>query len=146
MDVHAELEEAVARFKGTQGALVFGAGYLANLGILSTLGGPEAVVFSDELNHASLIDGCRLSRSRIEVFRHRDVSHLEDLLRRVRAKRRIVVTDGQPVAIEMSPNLPKRLDNDRGSGVSFDANESVFSGGLEVRLDPDAPNVRRSAP
>jgi 8-amino-7-oxononanoate synthase len=94
MEVHAELEDAVARFKGTQGALVFGAGYLANLGILSTLGGPETVVFSDELNHASLIDGCRLSRSRIEVFRHRDVSHLEDLLKRARPKRRIVVTDG----------------------------------------------------
>lgn len=60
--------------------------------------------------------------------------------------RRVVVTDGHPIAIEIAPELPKRLDNDRDSGVSFDANESESFRGLEVRLDPDAPNVRRSAP
>src|SRR5512134_930159 len=94
MDVHAELEDAVARLKGTEAALTFSAGYLANLGILSTLAGPDATIFSDELNHASIVDGCRLSRARVEVYRHRDASHLEDLLRRSGAKRKIVVTDG----------------------------------------------------
>ncbi len=94
MDVHEELDEAVAQFKGTESALTFGAGYLANLGILSTLGGPEATIFSDELNHASIIDGCRLSRSRVEVYRHCDASHLRDLLKRSRSARKIVVTDG----------------------------------------------------
>jgi glycine C-acetyltransferase/8-amino-7-oxononanoate synthase len=94
MDVHAELDDAVARFKGTEGALTFGSGYLANLGILSTLGGPDAAIFSDELNHASIVDGCRLARARVEVYRHRDVSHLSDLLKRSRASRKIVVTDG----------------------------------------------------
>ncbi len=94
MDVHAELEDAVARFKGTEAALTFGSGYLANLGILSTLGGPDAAIFSDELNHASIVDGCRLARARVEVYRHRDVSHLSDLLKRSRAARKIVVTDG----------------------------------------------------
>ncbi|HSL91434.1 MAG TPA: 8-amino-7-oxononanoate synthase, partial [Candidatus Limnocylindrales bacterium] len=94
MDVHAELEEAVARLKGTEAALTFSSGYLANLGILSTLCGPEATVFSDELNHASIVDGCRLARTRVEVYRHGDVSHLEELLRRSRASRKVVVTDG----------------------------------------------------
>lgn len=59
MEVHAELEEALARFKGAEACLTFGSGYLANLGILGTLGGPEATIFSDELNHASIVDGCR---------------------------------------------------------------------------------------
>lgn len=94
MDVHAELEEAVARFKRAEACLTFSAGYMANLGILSTLGAPEAVIFSDELNHASIVDGCRLARCGVEVYRHADASHLDDLLRRSRARRKIVVTDG----------------------------------------------------
>jgi 8-amino-7-oxononanoate synthase len=94
MDVHAELEDAVAKLKGTEAALTFSAGYMANLGILSTLAGPDATIFSDELNHASIVDGCRLARARVEVYRHGDVSHLEDLLRQSSAARKIVVTDG----------------------------------------------------
>ena len=94
MEVHAELEEAVARFKGAEACLSFSSGYLANLGVLQTLGGPDTTIFSDELNHASVVDGCRLSRSVVEIYRHADVSHLEDLLRRSRARRKIVVTDG----------------------------------------------------
>ena len=94
MDVHAELEDAVARLKGTEAALTFSSGYLANLGILSTLCVPGSTVFSDELNHASIVDGCRLARTRVEVYRHGDVSHLEELLRRSQAKRKVVVTDG----------------------------------------------------
>jgi len=93
MDVHAELEEAVARFKGTESCLTFSAGYMANLGILSTLGDSGAAIFSDEWNHASIVDGCRLSRARVEVYRHADVTHLEDLLRASSARRKIVVTD-----------------------------------------------------
>jgi 8-amino-7-oxononanoate synthase len=94
MDIHAELEDEVARLKGTEAALTFSAGYMANLGILSTLGGPDATIFSDELNHASIVDGCRLARARVEVYRHSDAEHLSDLLRRSAARRRIVVTDG----------------------------------------------------
>ena len=94
MDVHAELEEAVARFKGAEACLTFSAGYMANLGILSTLGGSDSTIFSDEWNHASIVDGCRLSRARVEVYRHADVTHLEDLLRASSARRKIVVTDG----------------------------------------------------
>jgi glycine C-acetyltransferase/8-amino-7-oxononanoate synthase len=94
MDVHAELEDAMARFKGTEAALTFSAGYMANLGILQALGGDGTTIFSDELNHASIVDGCRLSRSRVEVYRHADVEHLEELLRRSTARRKIVATDG----------------------------------------------------
>ncbi|OGP84840.1 MAG: 8-amino-7-oxononanoate synthase [Deltaproteobacteria bacterium RBG_16_58_17] len=94
MEVHAELEEAVARFKGAEACLTFSSGYLANIGILGTLGGPEATIFSDELNHASVVDGCRMARARVEVYRHADPGHLEDLLKASPAKRKIIVTDG----------------------------------------------------
>jgi 8-amino-7-oxononanoate synthase len=94
MEVHAELEAAVARFKGSEACLTFSSGYLANLGILATLGGPEATIFSDEFNHASIVDGCRLSRARVKMYRHADAGHLEDLLRASMAGRKIVVTDG----------------------------------------------------
>jgi 8-amino-7-oxononanoate synthase len=94
MDVHAELEEALARFKGADACLTFSSGYLANLGILATLGGPGATIFSDELNHASIVDGCRLSHARVEVYRHADPGHLEDLLKASTAGRKIIVTDG----------------------------------------------------
>ncbi len=94
MDVHAELEEAMAAFKGTQGCLTFSAGYLANLGILATLADSDTEIFSDALNHASIVDGGRLARTRVAVYRHRDAAHLDELLAGSRAKRKIVVTDG----------------------------------------------------
>jgi 8-amino-7-oxononanoate synthase len=94
MDVHAELENAVARFKEREAALVFSSGYLANLGILDVLGFPAAMIFSDELNHASIIDGCRMSRAGVTVYRHGDANHLEELLRASPARRKLIVTDG----------------------------------------------------
>ncbi|MBI1913269.1 MAG: 8-amino-7-oxononanoate synthase, partial [Planctomycetes bacterium] len=89
------LERDLARWEGTEAALVFASGFAANLALVSTLAGREDAIFSDELNHASLIDGCRLSRARIHVFRHRDAGHLADLLRRegTRARRRLIVSD-----------------------------------------------------
>jgi glycine C-acetyltransferase/8-amino-7-oxononanoate synthase len=77
MTVHRELEQRLAAFKGREAALLFGSGYLANTGVVSALAGAGDVVFSDELNHASIIDGCRLSRAEVSVYRHRDVEHLE---------------------------------------------------------------------
>ena len=96
--LHDELESRVAAFKGTEAALLFSSGYLANLGTVSALVGPGDAVFSDELNHASIIDGCRLSRADVIVYRHADVSHLEQQLaawrRHAGADRRaLVVTD-----------------------------------------------------
>jgi 8-amino-7-oxononanoate synthase len=78
--VHAALERALADWKSTEAAVCFPTGFAANLGVLTVLGGPGVRVFSDELNHASIIDGCRLSRSALSVYRHRDLAHLESLL------------------------------------------------------------------
>jgi 8-amino-7-oxononanoate synthase len=91
--VHAELEAALADWKHTERAVLFPTGFATNLGILTTFGGRGVLVCSDELNHASIIDGCRLSRARVEVFRHRDLDHVEHLLTTVPAQRALVVTD-----------------------------------------------------
>ena len=90
---HASLERALARFEGAEAALVFSSGYAANVGVLSALVSEGDAVFSDALNHASVIDGCRLSRARVLKYRHRDVEHLRSLLRETKARRRLVVTD-----------------------------------------------------
>lgn len=90
--VHAELEAELAAWKGTEAALVFPTGFAANLGVLVTLAGPDVLVCSDELNHASIIDGCRLSRADLRVYRHRDLEHVEDLLRHS-SEPAIVVSD-----------------------------------------------------
>lgn len=88
------LELQLAAFKRTEAALVFGSGYLANLGTITALAGPRDAIFSDELNHASLIDGCRLAKSSLNIYRHGDVPHLRSLLERTpSAGRRIIVTD-----------------------------------------------------
>ena len=96
MTIHGRLEERLADFKGTEGCLLFGSGYLANLGVIGALAGAGDTVFSDELNHASIIDGCRLSRAAVVVYRHRDVEHLEWSMRRHaggREGRRLIVSD-----------------------------------------------------
>src|SRR5204862_1361596 len=89
------LERALARWEATEAALVFPSGFAANLALAGGLAGRGDAVFSDELNHASLIDGCRLSRARVHVYRHRDAGHLAGLLRREgpRARRRLIVSD-----------------------------------------------------
>jgi 8-amino-7-oxononanoate synthase len=87
-----ELEEELARFEGSEAAVLFGSGYAANCGILPALAGPEDLILSDALNHASIIDGCRLSRAQVEVYAHADVGAVERLLRGA-ARRKIVVTD-----------------------------------------------------
>src|SRR5271154_6925361 len=89
-----DLEARLAQFKGTEAALVFGSGYLANLGTVPALAGPNDVIFSDELNHASLIDGCRLARTQVVVYRHCDIDHLKEMLAGTAgARRRLIVTD-----------------------------------------------------
>ncbi len=90
---HRALENALAQFFGAESALLFNSGYAANLGVLSTLVGEGDTVFSDALNHASLIDGCRLSRARVVIYPHRDVNALAALLAVHRSGRRLVVTD-----------------------------------------------------
>jgi glycine C-acetyltransferase/8-amino-7-oxononanoate synthase len=92
---HHDLELALAKWKGAEAALCFGSGYLANLGLLPSLAGPEDLILADRLCHASLLDGCRLSRARLRIFHHTDVEHLERLLkRRSIVRRTLIVTDG----------------------------------------------------
>jgi 8-amino-7-oxononanoate synthase len=90
--IHHELEQALAEWRQCDRALLFPTGYAANLGVLSALGGPDVTVVSDELNHASIIDGCRLSRSRVVVYPHRDLDACASALASS-SGRSIVVTD-----------------------------------------------------
>lgn len=90
--LHAELEAELADWKGTECALVFPTGFAANLAVLSTLGTADTTIFSDALNHASIIDGCRLARAATLVYRHADMDDLESRLRKT-VGRKIVVTD-----------------------------------------------------
>jgi len=95
MDAHRDAEVAYADFLGSPAAALFSTGYAANVGTVQALVGPGDAIFSDALNHASLIDGCRLSRASVHVYSHRDVDQLESLLRehRPRARRALVITD-----------------------------------------------------
>jgi glycine C-acetyltransferase/8-amino-7-oxononanoate synthase len=94
MTLHEELETRIAGFKGTEAALVFNSGFQANTGILSTLSGEGDAILSDALNHASIIDGCRLSRAEAVVYAHCDLEQLEAALKRVaRCRRKLIVTE-----------------------------------------------------
>lgn len=95
-DLAERLETELAAFKGVDRALVFSTGYMANLGVISSLVGPGDAVFSDQLNHASIVDGCRLSRAERYVYDHNKVGHLAELLARTRGRyrRRLIITDG----------------------------------------------------
>ncbi|MCD6534043.1 MAG: 8-amino-7-oxononanoate synthase [Deltaproteobacteria bacterium] len=95
MSLHGELEEALATFKKVPKTLVFNSGYVANLALLTTLVGEGDVIYSDALNHASIVDGCRLSRAQLKVYRHCDTDHLEELLKKTTPdfRRRLIVTD-----------------------------------------------------
>jgi 8-amino-7-oxononanoate synthase len=90
---HHELEEELARFEGSEAAVLFNSGYAANCGLVPVFAGAEDLVLSDELNHASIIDACRLSRARIEVFPHRDAEAVSRALAASRARRKLVITD-----------------------------------------------------
>ena len=94
MPIHAELESRLAEFEGTEAALLFGSGYLANTGAIAALARRGEVVFSDELNHASIIDGCRLAGAETVVYRHADTEHLEWALREAGRRAALIVTDG----------------------------------------------------
>ena len=96
MSIHMELEEKIARFKQVEASVVFQSGFTANAGTVSAILGREDVIISDELNHASIIDGCRLSRAEIKVFPHKDIAACEKVLKGIAARKchKLLVTDG----------------------------------------------------
>lgn len=96
MKIHMELEEKIARFKNVEACVVFQSGFTANAGTVSSILGKEDFIISDELNHASIIDGARLSRAKIKVFRHKDVAHAEEILKEIQNEpgHKLIITDG----------------------------------------------------
>lgn len=94
MALHEKLERQLAEFHGTQSSLLFGAGYLANTGLIPELAGRDQVVFSDQLNHASIVDGCRLSAAETFVYRHGDTEHLAWGLEQAGSRAALIVSDG----------------------------------------------------
>jgi len=155
MTVHRRLEEALAAFKGTESSVLFGSGYLANLGVVSALARlsapthPDgAVVFSDELNHASIIDGCRLARAETFVYDHCDVEHLAWGLKQHRDRPGIIVTDsvfsmdGDVAPLEAIVELARRhgartiVDEAHGTGALGPGGRgAVAEAGLEGQVD-----------
>ena len=145
---HQELEEALATFKGTQAALVFGSGYLANVGLIPALVGAGGLILADRLCHASLIDGCRLSGAEFRVYQHRDVAQLEKLLaRRSPGRETLIVTDGVfsmdgdlaplPELLALADRYEARLvvDDAHGTGVmGLHGRGTVEHFGIEDRL------------
>ena len=144
-ELYTTLEANLAKMKNTEAALVFSSGYAANTSIIPVLAGEDDLILSDALNHASIIDGCRLSRATKKVYRHCDVEHLASLLSESTAfRRRLIVTDGvfsmdgdiaplpdiYEVAIQYEAML--LVDDAHGFGVlGKDGNGTVAHFGLE---------------
>lgn len=148
MTIHRRLEERLAAFKGTEAALLFGSGYLANVGVVSALSRAGEVVFSDALNHASLVDGCRLSRADTFVYDHCDLDHLAYGLRESEGRGAVIVTDsvfsmdGDIAPLEGLVELARRydcrlvVDDAHGTGcIGPGGRGAVAEAGLEGEVD-----------
>jgi 8-amino-7-oxononanoate synthase len=148
MTVHRRLEERLAQFEHAEACLLFGSGYLANAGVVSALAQSGDVVFSDALNHASIIDGCRLSSAQTFVYDHCDVEHLEWGLREAGGRGSLIVTDGvfsmdgdvAPLVeiVELAQRYDARVmvDEAHGTGaIGPDGRGAVAAAGLEDEVD-----------
>jgi glycine C-acetyltransferase/8-amino-7-oxononanoate synthase len=148
MTIHRRLEEQLADFKHAEACLLFGSGFLANVGVVSALAREGDVVFSDALNHASIIDGCRLSRAETFVYDHCDVDHLEWGLRQAAGRGSLIVTDGvfsmdgdvaplpEIVALAQRYDARVMVDEAHGTGcVGPDGRGLVAEFGLEHEVD-----------
>jgi 7-keto-8-aminopelargonate synthetase-like enzyme len=142
MTVHRRLEEALTAFKGREAALLYGSGYLANTGVISALAGRGEVVFSDELNHASIIDGCRLARADTVVYRHRDLDHLRSLLRDHGGRRALVVSDTVFSMDGDAADVEALLDLCVQEHALLVLDEAHAVLGPHLDLDPDADVLR----
>lgn len=132
-DLHRELEGRIAAFKHTEAAILFSSGYLANVGTIDALVGPGDTVYSDELNHASIIDGCRLSGADVRVYRHCDVPHLLGMLGESRSGRALIVTDTVfSMDGDLAP-LPELVEAAGRSGAMLMIDEAHATGVLGRR-------------
>ena len=130
MEPHRRLETQLAEFKGYEGALLFGSGYLANTGVIAALTGAGEVVFSDELNHASIVDGCRLSRAETFVYRHGDLEHLGWGLEQAGGRGSLIVSDGVfSMDGDVAP-LPGLLELARRHGCRLMVDEAHATGAI----------------
>lgn len=93
-ELHDQLEKKIAIFKGTEAAILFNTGYMANIGTITAIADKEWIIFSDALNHASIIDGCRLSGAKIVVYKHCDMDDLQEKIKVYKGNKRFIVTDG----------------------------------------------------
>jgi 8-amino-7-oxononanoate synthase len=148
MTIHRRLEERLAAFKGRETALLFGSGYLANAGVIAALARPGDVVCSDQLNHASIIDGCRLSRAEVFVYSHLDVEHLAWGIEQARGRAALIVTDGVfsmdgdvaplPELVELARrhNLRLIVDEAHGTGALGPGGRgAAAAAGVEEEVD-----------
>jgi len=148
MTIHRRLEERLAEFKGRQSALLFGSGYLANMGVIAALARPGDIVFSDELNHASIVDGCRLSRAETFVYDHRDVEHLAWGIAQSEGRGALIVTDsvfsmdGDVAPLQELVELAQRhrirlvVDEAHATGtLGPDGRGALADAGLEDQVD-----------
>jgi glycine C-acetyltransferase len=145
MSIHMELEEKIARFKKTEACVVFQSGFAANAGTVSAILGKDDFIISDELNHASIIDGARLSRAKIKVFRHKDTAHAEELLKEVANEpgHKLIITDGVfSMDGDVGP-LPALCDLAEKYGAIMMVDDAHASGvlGKNGRGTPDHFNV-----
>jgi glycine C-acetyltransferase/8-amino-7-oxononanoate synthase len=130
MEPHRDLESQLAAFKGYEASLLFGSGYLANTGAIAALAGRGEIVFSDELNHASIVDGCRLSRAETFVYRHGDVEHLAWGLGQAGGRAALIVTDGVfSMDGDVAP-LPQLLELARRHGARLMVDEAHATGAV----------------
>jgi 8-amino-7-oxononanoate synthase len=130
MEPHRDLESRLAEFKGSEAALLFGSGYLANTGAISALASRGETVFSDELNHASIVDGCRLSRAETFVYRHCDLEHLAWGLAHAEGRPGLIVSDGVfSMDGDVAP-LPELLELSRRHGCRLMVDEAHATGAI----------------
>jgi 8-amino-7-oxononanoate synthase len=149
MTIHRELERRLAAFEDSEACLLFGSGYLANFGTIGALAGPGDTIFSDELNHASIVDGCRTSRAEVIVYRHLDTDHLERCLREHGGNgRRVIVSDSvfsmdgdvaplaRIVELALAHNARTIVDEAHATGALGDGGRgAVAAAGLQGKID-----------
>lgn len=137
--LYKELEEEVSDFKRAESSLVFSSGYLANLGTISNLLTPEDLILSDSLNHASIVDGCRLSKAKVRIYAHSDPGHLEELLKQRPARGKVLVVtdsifsmDGDIAPVPELYSLCQKyqallyVDDAHGTGVMGDSGRGIL--------------------